>query len=390
MRYRFATAALLTAAALACGGDDGPPTAPTPPTPACAYDISAATASFPASGGVVSVRVQTAAGCAWTASSPAAWLTLAPASGSGAADVAVTAAPNESASERSVSVTIAAKTLSARQDGRAPAPCTYAISPEADQWGGDGGPGSFQVQTQTHCSWTATTAADWVTIRTGGGTGNGTVAFTIAQYTGLDRRDANIVVADRQFAIYQYPPQRECSYTVAPTAATVHWHGPALTVRLSTGEGCTWTAASAASWLRLATPDAGSGSAEMRVDVDNHTAQTPRVAELRLRWPTPTAGQNVWVTQEGCWYALAPLEGITVAAAGGRQMLTIIASPASVDCSIGCPWQVSADVSWIRLARTSGAGDDGLFFDVDANTTGVERVGRIAMGTASVTVRQER
>lgn len=386
---RISLVAFLGVTALGCGGGDDTP--PTVPSPACAYQVTPTSLSFAANGGTATVRVQTTAACAWSAATTISWVTVAPPSGIGSADVTITMAENTAAAERLAQASIAGETLSLRQDGRAqPPPCAYAISPPANTWGPEGGLGSFHVDAESHCSWTATTTDAWVTMRRGSGTGAGRVEFELAEHTGRDRREGGISVADKRFSIRQDPRPLDCAYSVNPTSAQLHWYGPGLNVQLTTGDGCPWTATSAASWLRLVTPAAGVGSIQMQIAVDNYLGHDPRTGDLQIRWPTPTAGQNVRITQDGCWYALAPAD-ISVPAAGGRRLLTIIASAASPDSMIGCPWEVRTNVSWIHFAgATTGSGDDGKFFDVDANTTGAARTGQITIGPATVSVRQER
>src|SRR6185295_4675942 len=61
----------------------------------CRFTVSPASAALEASGGSVSVALATLNGCAWTAASDAAWLTIAaPSAGSGNGTIALRAAEN--------------------------------------------------------------------------------------------------------------------------------------------------------------------------------------------------------------------------------------------------------------------------------------------------------
>ena len=107
-----------------------------------------------------------------------------------------------------------------------------------------------------------------------------------------------------------------------------------------------------------------------------------------MRWPTVTAGQNVWVTQEGCWYAMSAMSQ-ELPAQGGRSSVTVYGDPVSQTCSIGCPWTATSEAPWIRvLSSMPRAGDDLLMYEVDANPTGVDRVGTIRVDRMTLTVRQ--
>jgi hypothetical protein len=164
--------------------------------------------------------------------------------------------------------------------------------------------------------------------------------------------------------------------------------GEGFEVRLATAAQCAWTAAAGASWMELLTASGGAGSALMRVRVGAYTEQQTRRAPLEIRWPSATAGQNVWITQEGCYYAIS-LTSDSVPAAGGRRRVSVFGTPVSVDCSLGCPWTVATNASWIHVPGSgSRAGDDDVFFDVDANTTGAPRTGSLTIAGRTLVVNQ--
>lgn len=114
------------------------------------------------------------------------------------------------------------------------------------------------------------------------------------------QRQAAIAVEPASVPVRQDPPaSTSCSYSVEPTSSTLHWHGAVgdgFETRLTTETRCAWTAAAGAPWIELLTPTSGTGSAPMRVRVGADTKQPTRRAPLEIRWPTSTAGQNVWVT----------------------------------------------------------------------------------------------
>lgn len=88
----------------------------TAPATACSYTISPASQSFAASGGTGSVTVTTQAGCPWSASSTASWLTVtAGASGSGTGTVGYSVTANTAAAARSARITIAGSSLAVSQ-----------------------------------------------------------------------------------------------------------------------------------------------------------------------------------------------------------------------------------------------------------------------------------
>ena len=93
---------------------------------ACAYSISPTSQAFTAAGGTGSSTVTAGAGCAWTAASNAAWITVTSgASGTGTGRRPFSVAANTATTNRSGTLTIAGTTFNVTQSGA----CAYAISP---------------------------------------------------------------------------------------------------------------------------------------------------------------------------------------------------------------------------------------------------------------------
>jgi hypothetical protein len=385
-----ACAVAALAAAAACGGSKNPVT-PTPVT--CTYALSMTSAQIPAGGQSITVHVDTGATCAWAVTaSPSGWMTFSAPSGTGPADVVVTVAPNTATAERTGTVTIAQKDIAVRQSGRTAAQCVYVLESGSSTFGADGGEGRLNVQTAAGCAWTARSLATWITILAGTGNGPGVIDYEVARYDGTQQRDTRIVIDDASFTIRQDPPSAApCTYGVDPTSTLLHWHGAVgdgFAVNLSTSTSCSWTAASGAPWIELLTTGSGSGPATMKVRVGAYTQETTRSAPLMIRWPTATAGQNVWVTQEGCYYAIS-VKTDTAAASGGRRRLSVFGTPVTTSCMLGCPWEARSNAPWLHVVgATSRAGDDDLSYDVDVNTTGAPRTGTLTIAGLTLTVTQ--
>ena len=87
---------------------------------ACSYSISLTSASYAAGGGSGSVTVTGTAGCVWSATSGAAWITItAGNAGTGNGAVSYSVAANTSASSRSGTMTIAGQNFTINQAGSA-------------------------------------------------------------------------------------------------------------------------------------------------------------------------------------------------------------------------------------------------------------------------------
>lgn len=376
----FATLACLAAS---CGDDKSA----TPPS--CSYSVTATKRLFTADGGSGTANVSTGATCSWTASTDSGWVSFAgSASGTGSGSVQFVVAVNAATVSRKARLTIGGQPLDVDEEGRAP--CAYTTTPSSHDFAAIGGQGSVTVAAGDGCEWTANTAAPWVMLTAGSsGRGNGTVTFTVLPNPTVDQRTTTLSVANRTVSVTQSgvaAPPVTCDYSVSPVEVSEHWHDSGFQLSISTSAGCAWTASPSDSWLSL-NRASGQGSASIAVSFTQFTDDATRRAAVQVRWSTPTAGQNVWVTQEGCRYGF-DAAGASFPVAGGTRTVTVVTQAISPSCSIGCPWTASANVSWIEVTSSMPrAGDDVFSFRVAANP-GAARTGTISVAGRPYTVSQ--
>jgi hypothetical protein len=185
-------------------------------------------------------------------------------------------------------------------------------------------------------------------------------------------------------------PPVVCDYTVFPTELVLHWHTTGGQASLSTAEGCAWTVGTRNEWVIVDTPSAGSGPAQIQFSNGAFTEEAVRRTPLEVRWPTPTAGQNVWISQEGCRYAITERDR-AFPASGGQGSVFVFGDPISWSCPIGCPWAAVSNVPWIRvISSMPRAGDDLVTYQVEANPTSEARVGQIRVEHMTLTITQAR
>ena len=82
-----------------------------------------------------------------------------------------------------------------------PTPCSYALSSTGTSIGAAGGSGSIEVGTVGGCTWTPVSGASWISV-SGGGSGNGTVTYTVQANAGA-ARTGTITVGGQAFTITQ-------------------------------------------------------------------------------------------------------------------------------------------------------------------------------------------
>ena len=357
----------------------------------CTYAVSPVELVFGAGGGSNSVTVTTASNCGWTASDDSDWITITDgASGTGNGTVRINVTANPTSTLRTGTLTAAGQSILVRQD--ALAPCSVDITPASASYSKDAATGSFAVTAPAQCAWTASPSAAWVTITSGSsGTGSGTVAYSVAANSSAVARSATISVANRTFSISQLGDTGSCDYLVEPVDVSACMVAPSLSVSVTTQAGCTWTAAAADSWITLLSGQSGAGSGVITFGLsDNYT--DPRQGTVLVRWPTPTAGQNVRVSQAGCRYAVSTAS-INIPAAGGSGRFDVIQASDPITCGgmlqDRCTWTAVADVPWITITTSMPqSGDNPVSFTVAPNGTGAPRTGQITVRDKVVVITQ--
>jgi hypothetical protein len=252
----------------------------------CTSSLSTTSQSFSQATGTGSVVVTTSTGCNWTAASNASWITISSGSnGSGNGTVNFLVAANTAAAPRTGTLTIAGQIFTVTQAGSS---CTFSISPTSQDVSVNGGSDSVTVTTATGCDWTVLSNASWLTI-TSGATGSGPANsnYTVAANTSGGSRSGTITIAGQTFTVTQ--AGTSCTYSVLPTAQSFGRKGGTGSVAVTTSMGCSWTAASNASWITVTSASSGSGSGTVNYKV----AATPKSRSGTLT----IAGQTVVVTQ---------------------------------------------------------------------------------------------
>ncbi|HEY7191028.1 MAG TPA: BACON domain-containing carbohydrate-binding protein [Vicinamibacterales bacterium] len=256
---------------------------------ACTYSISNTEANIGPDATQGTVSVIAGAGCTWTATSNASWITVASgATGTGNGQVLLTLAANTGA-ERTGTATIATRTFTVTQRAFMPA-CTYSISPSSLSVGPGDGSGTVSLSTGSGCSWTTVSSAAWLTVTQGAsGSGNGVIAFSVVANSGA-ARTATLTIATQVFTLTQAAGVAPCRYAISPTSQTVPASGGSGTTNVTTAGGCAWTASSNVPWITVTSGASGTGNGSVSFTVAANTAAS-RSGTLTI------GGQTFTVTQ---------------------------------------------------------------------------------------------
>jgi hypothetical protein len=270
-------------------------------TAECTYSVSPTAHTLPAEGGSGSVAVVAGAGCAWTATSQADWITVTGgSSGSGTGSVLFQAAPLSSGS-RTGTMTVADQIVTVTQTA-APAPpappapppaCTPGIAPQSRNVEASGGTVSVNVTAASGCAWTAASNEPWIAVAPQAGTGNASVAVHVQANDG-PARTGTVTIGERTFTVNQAaaPPAPACTYQVQPTSIDRNWRPWEIELTVTTTAGCTWTAQTTATWLTISSGATGTGSGTVVLEMAENSGPT-RQATVTI------GGQTVELTQRG-------------------------------------------------------------------------------------------
>ena len=216
----------------------------------CSFSLSSANGVQPYGGGLASIDIAANAGCGWTASTAASWLTPASASGSGAGNLSLTVAANGTGAARSATLTIVGQNITISQSGPV---CSYTLLSSSAAVPAAGSAGTIGVSTSPGCPSTAVSnAPTWLHIAdTGSYSGTATSNFRAdANLTGADRL-GSITIAGLPFTVTQ--PALPCGVTVGPPASTSlgEFGGSSQFTYTTSPPGCVVNVQSNSSWLTV-------------------------------------------------------------------------------------------------------------------------------------------
>jgi hypothetical protein len=217
----------------------------------CAVSVNPTSVSVTAAASTNTIQVTSAAGCTWSATSGATWITLGESSGSGNAQLPFSVAAN-SGPARQGTLAIGGNTVTVTQASG----CTYTVTPPAQDVAATGGNGTASISTGAGCSWSASSSADWITVGAASGTGPAQVALTVAPNNGPPR-SGTVTVASIVLTVNQGSP---CEWSFIPPDTSFPAGGGNGNVLVIVTGACTWTAASDVDWITLTSGASGVGN----------------------------------------------------------------------------------------------------------------------------------
>jgi hypothetical protein len=318
----------------------------------CTASLSDASATATEAAGSDSVELTLSdSACPWTAVSDAAWLTLPAPSGVGDDTLDFDFEANIGP-ERAGTITVLGETFEVTQASG----CVVSVA--ASQAVADTmGSGTFTVDTEPGCTWTATTTAPWLSNVTASGAGDGTIAFDFTSNVGSGRTGTITVASTTTTSTdtHDVVQGNGCVAMLSAVADDLGAGAATSSVMLTVSAAdCTWTATSSDAWLALdAGSMSGTGSGTIGFSVTDN-ASVDRTATLTI------AGQTFTVNQDsGCALALTPATG-SATAAGGTLTFELATDAA-------CAWTATEAIDWVSGLTASGTGPATITLTADAN-----------------------
>jgi len=168
----------------------------------CTFILTPSSASFGAAGGSAGISVTASrSDCTWTATSSASFITFSNNNLTGSGTLNYNVSANTAGTSRTGTISIGAQSFAVAQGG---VTCIYSLPITSQSFPAAGGPGTAAVQAPPGCVWTATSASPFITISApAGGSGDGSVAFTVTANPSLAGRSDTFTLANQPFAVSQ-------------------------------------------------------------------------------------------------------------------------------------------------------------------------------------------
>jgi M6 family metalloprotease-like protein len=297
--------------------------------------------------------------------------------------------------------------------------------------------GNILVYAPYGCAWTAVSAADWITITSGaGGSGAGTVAYSVAANTSSTWRTGIITVGWRTFTVTQkgtdanglpsavsvtpdhgmgtnptftftfsdpegYTDLIEVNmdflqaYNLPDSGIRMQLHPPEVGMFLDDGKTSTVAHVGAAGGVQNSYLGVDSSKVTLVGSDDDLTVQLPVYFSPRAAGIWAVLGQAMdrvgpadapdlgyWIVPpSACTYSLSSTT-VDLPAAGNAASVTVTTDP-------GCVYLSTTNVSWILVTSpTVVTGSGTVTFYFAGNTSSSSRTGSISTGWQLVTIRQ--
>lgn len=241
---------------------------------------------------------------------------------------------------------------------------------------------SSSIRIQSNTEWKVTSNADWLSLSSTSGSGNGTLSIRAAANPTTVARNATITFtygsSTTTVSVYQ---QGEPEYLTLSSTDPISFGLKGGSKTLTINSNVNWTVSCNSTWLKLSTAS-GSGNGSLTLSTEENNTTGTRNATVYINYSNTSA--KISVSQEGINFSWSPSTLSTFASIGETKYLSITSN---VD------WKASCAEDWLTISPSSGSGDRTMSITAKVNAKNYSRSATItftsAAGTSTLTVRQE-
>ncbi len=290
-----------------------------------------------------------------------------------------------------------------------------SFTPKAQYFESAGSTGSITVTAPGNCAWTVTGNPGWVTINSGAsGTGNGTVAYTLAANNSISTRQAILTISGQSFIINQSGSNGSCAITPIAAGQTINGvlavsdcysqqrgqlfpadrysftgtAGQRVAIRADSSAVDTFVYLIEPTGAAVASNDDGDSRTGARIPAGTGFFTLPGSGSYQIEVTSfgTTAAFGAYsvslsIGSANCSYTVAPSEQ-SVAAAGGNGSIAVTVAGS------GCNWTASSNADWMTItAGATGNGNGTVSFSVAANS-GLTRTAFVIVAGQLVSITQ--
>jgi hypothetical protein len=262
--------------------DSTPVTLTVAPAAPCEYAANPSSRSLPAAGapgsfgGVIgSFNIVTDASCNWTTAASASWITITSSpSGTGAATLTYTLAPNANPEPRTGTISVNGAVHQITQFISA---CAFTISPQNLSAPATGGPASISITASAStCGWTAS----GLSAAPASGTGSSTVMITIPANASAEPQVLSATIAGQPLTVTQ--AGAGCTIGLSPYGASQPATGGQGSITIATPAGCGYETVAGPNWISVTSGGSGSGSGTLVYSVAPNSTTVARSGTLAI------------------------------------------------------------------------------------------------------------
>jgi len=165
-------------------------------------------------------------------------------------------------------MTIAGQTFTVTQAGTAT--CSYTLSSASQNFSTTGGSGTVNVTASAGCSWTAASNVSWLTVTPGiGGSGNGSVSYSVAANTGT-ARTGTLTIANQTFTVNQDGTSPTCQVSPNVGGFNFAYAGRQGQFQVTAASACSWSAQASVPWITINSGATGKGNGTVVFTIDTN------------------------------------------------------------------------------------------------------------------------